>query len=53
MFVIRRGVLLCDLVGLLFNVKLTGVVRSPLSDTSAIQNVRKALEILRKQKRMS
>jgi hypothetical protein len=48
MFAIKRGVILCDLVGLLFNCKITGVVRQPLTETSCISNIRKAMEVLRK-----
>ena len=47
MFAIRRGVFLCDLIGLIFNTKLTGVVRQPLSDTTSLSNCRKALDVLK------
>lgn len=34
MHVVRNGVLLCDLVALIFNTKITGVFRQPLSTTT-------------------
>ena len=45
---ITQGVLLCDLVGLVFNVKIFGVFREPRTENTCLANIRKALEILRR-----
>lgn len=53
MFAVKQGVLLCDLVELVTKQKLANVVRQPLSETTQMQNIRKALDVLRKLKQMS
>jgi hypothetical protein len=50
---ITQGVLICDLVGLVFNVKINGVFREPKTEITCLANIRKALEILRRQRNMS
>jgi hypothetical protein len=45
---IKQGVLLCDLVSLVFNVKINGVFREPRTDNTCLANIRKGLEVLRR-----
>ena len=45
---ISNGNILCELVSIIFNVKLPGVFKDPKTETTCISNIRKALEILRK-----
>jgi len=45
---IRQGVLLCDLVSLVFNVKITGVFREPKTENTCLANIRKSLDVLRR-----
>ena len=49
---LRTGVLLCLLVETLFKVKLIGVFRNPKTEATCLQNIRKALDVLRKMKKM-
>jgi hypothetical protein len=50
---IRNGVLLCSLVETLFTKqKLSGVFKDPKTEATSQQNIRKALEVLRKERRM-
>ena len=50
---IRSGGLLCDLVAKVLPCTIPGVTRSPKSDSVALANIKKALEPLRKNSRMS
>lgn len=50
---LSNGLLLSELVSLLFNTKLTGIFKDPKTEGTAISNLRKPLEILRKQAKMS
>ena len=50
---ISNGNILCELVSIIFNVKLPGIFKDPRTETTCISNIRKALEILRKQRKMS
>ena len=50
---LTRGVLLCDLVSLVFNVKIKGVFREPRTENTCLANIRKALEVLRRQRALS
>ena len=50
---IRQGVLLCDLVSLVFNVKINGVFREPRTENTCLANIRKGLEVLRRQRKLS
>ena len=45
---ISNGNLLCEIVCLIFNTKIMGVFKDPKTDNTAISNIRKSLEILRK-----
>jgi hypothetical protein len=45
---ISNGSLLCELVSTIFNVKITGMFKDPKTESTAISNIRKSLEILRK-----
>ncbi len=37
----------------MFNMKINGIFRDPKTESTAISNIRKSLEILRKQSKMS
>ena len=50
---ISNGILLADLVASLFNVKLHGIFKDPKTEATALANIRKPLEVLRRQSRMS
>lgn len=52
---IRNGTLLCELAQIISKSKhpLTGIFKDPKTDTTAISNIRKALEILRKLSKIS
>lgn len=50
---IRSGVLLCSLVSKVTGVRILGVFKHPRTSQVALSNIRKALEVLRGQSRMS
>eukprot|EP00347_Sterkiella_histriomuscorum_P018003 403347156 len=50
---ISNGSLLCEIVQTVFNLKITGIFKDPKTESSAISNIRKSLEVLRKQNKMS
>jgi hypothetical protein len=50
---ISNGLLLAELVTLIFNVKLHGIFKDPKTEATALANIRKPLEVLRRQSRMS
>ena len=50
---ITNGSLLCEIVSTIFNVKITGMFKDPKTESTAISNIRKSLEILKKQSKMS
>jgi hypothetical protein len=45
--------LLCELIATIFNVKINGIFKDPKTEATAIANIRKPLEILRRQSKMS
>jgi hypothetical protein len=45
---ISNGNLLCEIVSTIFNVKIPGVFKDPKTDSSALSNIRKSLDILRR-----
>ena len=49
---IKNGTLLCKLVSLLFSCSILGVNENPRTKASELSNIRKALEVLRKQQSM-
>jgi hypothetical protein len=49
---LRNGTLLCVLVEKLFVAKLVGVFKEPKTESTCLQNIRKALDVLRKIRRM-
>jgi hypothetical protein len=49
----KSGVTLCDLVGVVFHKKVVGVFRSPKTEGSCISNIKKALDVVRVEGRMS
>ncbi|CAI2358904.1 unnamed protein product [Moneuplotes crassus] len=50
---LKNGTLYCRLVQFIFNIKLPGVFADPKSESTKISNLRKALEVLKKEKSMS
>jgi len=50
---LSNGSLLAEVVGTLFNVKIVGIFKDPKTETTARSNIRKSLEILRTQSKMS
>jgi hypothetical protein len=50
--ILRNGVLLCSLVEKVFAMKLLGVFKNPKTESTCLQNIRKALDVLRKIKKM-
>ena len=50
---VRNGVLLCDLVTVVFNSKISGVFRQPQTVSTQQQNIRKASDVLKRQANMS
>jgi len=50
---LSNGLLLVELVQTIFNVKITGIFKDPKTETTALSNIRKPLEILRRQCKMS
>ena len=50
---LRNGSLLCALVGSVLGMRVRGVFRDPRTDATCCANIRKALEPLRRDKRMS
>lgn len=50
---ISNGSLLCEIVCTMFNMKIPGIFRDPKTESTSISNIRKSLEILRKQSKMS
>ena len=50
---LKSGVLLCVLVSRVFSVKFQNITKDPKSDPSAMNNIRKALDVLRKIPHMS
>ncbi len=50
---ISNGTLLCETVSTVFNIKLTGVFKEPKTDATSLSNIRKALDVLRSQRKMS
>ncbi|CDW89619.1 UNKNOWN [Stylonychia lemnae] len=50
---ISNGSLLCEIVTTIFNVKIMGIFKDPKTEATAISNIRKSLEVLKKQTKMS
>ena len=50
---ITNGLLFAELVTILFNVKLHGIFKDPKTESTAISNIRKSLEVLKRQSRLS
>jgi Calponin homology (CH) domain len=50
---LKSGVLLCVILSRLFSVKISNITRDPKTEQSAMNNIRKALDILRKIPQMS
>ena len=50
---LRNGSLLCALVGSVLGIRMRGVFRDPRTDATCCANIRKSLEPLRRDKRMS
>lgn len=50
---VRSGVLLCVVVSRAFSVKVPSITRDPKTEQSAMNNIRKALDLLRKNPQMS
>lgn len=50
---IKSGVLLCVVVSKAFSVKIPSIVRNPKTEQSIMNNIRKALDVLRKLPQMS
>ena len=50
---IKSGVLLCVVVSKAFSVKIPNIVRSPKTEQSIMNNIRRALDVLRKLPQMS
>ena len=50
---ISNGLILSELVGTVFNVKITGIFKDPKTEAIMISNIRKSLEVLRRQSKMS
>eukprot|EP01028_Stygiella_incarcerata_P008827 TRINITY_DN396_c0_g1_i3.p1 TRINITY_DN396_c0_g1~~TRINITY_DN396_c0_g1_i3.p1 ORF type:complete len:1114 (+),score=328.12 TRINITY_DN396_c0_g1_i3:2593-5934(+) len=50
---IQSGVLLCDTVSVIEGKKIVGVFRNPKIDSTALRNISKALEIMRRRRDMS
>lgn len=50
---IRNGTMLCELVSKILKVKILGVFELPKTESTCISNVRKALEVLWREKWMS
>lgn len=50
---LSNGSLLCEIVQTIFNVKINGIFKDPKTESTAISNIRKSLEVLRKQNKMS
>jgi len=48
-----NGTLLAEIVTVIFNVKITGIFKDPKTETTAISNIRKSLEVLKRQNKMS
>lgn len=42
-----------EIVSTIFNVKINGIFKDPKSEATMITNIRKSLEILRRQSKMS
>ena len=51
--VLRNGVLLCALVSRVFKVRITGVFKSPKTETTCLSNIRKAMKVLQTSRKMS
>ena len=45
---ITTGVLLCEIVQLIFNTRINGIFKNPKTDSTALSNLRKALDVLRR-----
>lgn len=50
---ISNGILLAEIVSTIFNVKIHGIFKDPKTEVTTISNIRKPLEILRRQTKMS
>ena len=50
---VKTGVLLCDLVDIIFGCRIRGVFKAPKTQATCASNIRKALEMMRRSKRMS
>ncbi len=50
---LSNGILLTDLVQHIFNVKITGIFKDPKTEATIISNIRKSLDIIRRQAKMS
>lgn len=50
---ISNGLILSELVGTIFNLKITGIFKDPKTEATMITNLRKSLEVLRRQSKMS
>jgi hypothetical protein len=50
---LSNGTLLSEIVCTLFNVKIHGIFKDPKTESTAISNIRKSLEVLKRQNKMS
>lgn len=50
---ISNGLILAELVATIFNVKITGIFKDPKTEATMMSNIRKSLEVLRRQGKMS
>jgi hypothetical protein len=45
---LSNGIVLSELVSVVFNVKIPGIFKNPKSETTALGNLRKSMEVLRR-----
>lgn len=50
---LKNGVIICKLVQFIFNVSIPGIFNDPRTESTKISNLRKATEILKREKSMS
>jgi hypothetical protein len=46
---LSNGTLLAELIGTIFNVRINGIFKDPKTENTCISNIRKALEVVRRQ----